>query len=95
MDLKHSSHVEITQDLVEAIRQFPTTRVIEHCGTVITVSPFAFYATCGQCGSTIKVRSFLAGNEIEDLFDSFFEWLNQPGAQLVAEQRRAVIEQDS
>ena len=93
--MEHYSHLEISEAFVQALRTFPTQDAIEHCGASIIVSPFEFHATCGQCGSKIKVRSFSSGDEIEDLFDAFFEWLNQPGASEVAEQRQSVIEQNS
>ena len=95
MDLKHHPNIEITEDLVAAIRSFPTERQVEHCGTTSTVSPFDFYATCSHCDSSIKVRSFSSGHEIEDVFDAFFEWMKQPGAKEVADRRWLVTDEDS
>ena len=79
MSLEHHAGVEVSEDLLEAIRSFPVRREVEHCGGRFSVSPFDFYADCPGCGQRIKVRSFTAGGEIEDLFDAVFEWMNQPG----------------
>lgn len=94
MDLKHQASLEISQDLIEAIRSFPLQRDVEHCGIHIALDPFAFYATCPQCGTRFKVRSFSAGGEIEDVFDAVFEWMNQSGAQELARRRQEAIEAD-
>jgi hypothetical protein len=88
MALKNSLSVEIGSDLIEAIRTFPVRREVEHCGARITVAPFDFYATCPHCGSRIKVRSYAATPEVEDVFDAVFEWMNREGAEEVAENRR-------
>ena len=91
MHVKNHPQFEITPELLDAIRTFPLQREVEHCGTRIVVSPFAIYADCPRCGSRIKVRSFSASAELEDVFDSVFEWLNQPGAQEVAQQRPKIL----
>jgi hypothetical protein len=62
-------------------------REVEHCGVAITVPPFDFYAECPQCSTRIKVRAFAANEEIEDVFDAVFEWMNRPMAKEVAERR--------
>jgi hypothetical protein len=46
---------------------------------------------CPRCGVRIKVRSFSAIPEIEDVFDAVFEWMNQEGAREVAERRQATL----
>ncbi len=84
----------IPEGLVETIRNFPTAREVEHCGRRFTVSPFDIYATCPQCGARIKVRSFSALPEIEDVFDAVFTWLNQPEAQKAAKRRQEALADD-
>jgi hypothetical protein len=79
---------------LEAIRSFPTQREVEHCETRIVTSPFDFYAECARCGTRIKVRSFSATGEIEDVFDAIFEWRDQPAARDAARRRQADLEED-
>lgn len=86
--------IDVPSDLIEALRTFPREREIEHCGARFVASPFDFYATCPHCGTRIKLRSFSAVNEIEDVFDAVFEWMNQPGAAELARRRQQVIEED-
>ncbi|MBY0526365.1 MAG: hypothetical protein K2R98_23430 [Gemmataceae bacterium] len=81
--------------LVEAIRAFPREREVEHCGRKIVLSPFDFYATCPQCGNRIKLRSFSAQQEVEDVFDAVFEWMLQPAAQALARRRQQAIAEDN
>ncbi|SRR5579884_1612735 len=95
MELKNRPHCEISQDLLDAVRTLPVRREIEHCGTRFSVSPFDFYAECPGCGSRLKVRSYSGVLELEDVFDAFFEWLNQPGAQEVARRRQEIIAEDA
>ena len=94
MELKHHS-LDISEELLEVIRSFPVQRETEHCGIRFVVDPFAFYAECPRCGTRIKVRSFTAAPEIEDLFDAVFEWMNRPEAQDVANQRRIALASES
>jgi len=88
------SRVDVHSDLIEALRTFPRERAIEHCGAKIVSSPFDFYATCPHCGMRIKLRAFSAVNEVEDIFDAVFEWMNQPGAAELARRRQQAIEAD-
>jgi hypothetical protein len=74
--------------VVDAIRAFPVEREVTHCEQTFAVSPFAFYGVCPACGVKVKVRSFAAVPELEDVFDAVFEWMNQPGAAKHAEARR-------
>ena len=92
MPLKSRDDLGISGDLLDAIRCFPVEREVEHCGARIRISPFDFYTDCPHCGTRVKVRSFSAIPEIEDVFDAVFEWLNDPNARQVAEQRRQAIE---
>ena len=85
---------DISGDLIEAIRCFPLQRHVTHCGQPFQVSPFDIYATCPKCRARIKVRSFAAVSEIEDIFDAVFEWLTQPDAMRIAQERQRVIAED-
>jgi hypothetical protein len=91
MSVKNPPGLEITSDLIDAIRAFPVQREIEHCGARITLDPFDFYTTCPHCGTRIKVRSFAAVPELEDVFDAVFEWMNLGAAHEVAKRRRAEL----
>ncbi len=96
MSLQQSATLPIPSDLVEAIRAFPVERIVEHCGSRFTVSPFDFYADCPRCGKRIKVRAFAAVPEVEDVFDAVFEWMNRPEARaLVARRQRALADDES
>ena len=79
---------------LDAIRTFPTSREVRHCGYSFNVSRFDIYADCPTCGSQFKVRAFSGNVELEDMFDAFFEWMNQPGAQAIADRRMQQIEND-
>jgi len=94
MELKNQPSLDISEDLLEAIRSFPLTREVEHCGVRTAVAPFDIYVDCPQCGARVKVRSFSAHGEIEDVFDAVFEWMNQPSAQEVARRRQKALEED-
>lgn len=81
---------------VDAIRELPTERTVSHCGRAFTVSPFAFYATCPECGTRMKLRSFAAVTEVEDVFDAVFEWISRsPEAAAHAAERIAEIAADA
>jgi hypothetical protein len=86
--------VDVPPTLIDAVRSFPLQREVEHCGSKFAVSPFQFYALCPHCGLQIKVRSFSANPEIEDVFDAVFEWMLQPGAGELAKQRQQDIDAD-
>jgi hypothetical protein len=94
MELKKELTVEVPAALLEAIRSFPVEREVEHCGAPMVLSPFAFYGQCPQCGARVKVRSFSAGGEIEDIFDVVFEWMNQPRAREAVARRQQEIKAD-
>ena len=94
MSTKTDHPVEISHELIEAIRTFPVVRETEHCNLKFKVSPFDIYATCPQCGTRLKLRSFSGVSELEDVFDAVFEWMNDPKACNFAEQRRAAIAED-
>jgi hypothetical protein len=94
MELQARSRIDVPASLIDAIRSFPLEREVEHCGNKFTVSPFDIYATCPHCGDQIKLRSFAAAGEIEDVFDAVFEWLLQPEARELAKARQRVIAAD-
>ncbi len=78
MELKNPLAVEVPPELIEAIHALPARREVEHCGSTFAVSPFDIYALCPRCGTRLKVRSFAAVTEIEDVFDAVFEWMMTP-----------------
>jgi hypothetical protein len=86
--------VEISPELIDAIRTFPVERETEHCGRKFSVSSFDFYAACPQCGTRFKLRGFSGVTELEDVFDAVFEWMNNPLARAVADRRQAEIADD-
>ena len=89
--MENHAGVEVTADLIEAIRSFPVGRGVEHCGTRFVAPPFDVYVDCPQCGARIKVRSFSGVSEIEDVFDAVFEWMNWPEAR----GRQAALKEES
>jgi hypothetical protein len=94
MSPQYHPGIDVSHDLLEAIRTFPVNREVEHCEGRIALSPFDFYAECPRCGQRIKVRSFSAVAEIEDVFDAVFEWMNQPGAQEAARLRQTALREE-
>lgn len=94
MELKRTQDVEIPPELIEAIDTFPLHREIAHCGETFQVSPFDIYADCPRCGTRIKVRSFAAVSELEDVFDAVFAWMSQPGAEELVRRRQQVLQED-
>lgn len=82
------STADISPELLDAIAQFPIVREVSHCGASFEVSPFDLYAVCPMCSERVKVRSFAAIPEIEDVFEAVFTWLAQPGALEVARRRQ-------
>ena len=86
--------VEVAPELIDAIRGFPTSRKVEHCGETYAVSPFDIYAECRRCGEKVKVRSFSGVPEIEDVFDAVFEWMLDPNAEEIALDRMKVIKRE-
>jgi hypothetical protein len=91
MNMQSTAHLTIPAELVEAIRSFPRERTIEHCEDKIPVSPFDFYTSCPHCGSRVKLRSLSASDEIEDVFDAVFEWMQQPGAAELVRRRQETL----
>lgn len=85
----------LSQRLIDAIKSFPTRKAVTHCGTTFYVNPFGIYATCPHCATTVKIRSFAAVTELEDVFDAVFEWMNQPGVLPFVRERQEAIKQDA
>jgi hypothetical protein len=91
MALNVHSTFGISEELLEAIRAFPLERKVEHCGVEFTASPLDLYGVCPHCGIRLKLRSFSAVPEIEDVIDAVLEWTNQPGAQESARRRQVAL----
>jgi hypothetical protein len=95
MELNQFPSVDVSEDLLEAIRTFPVQREVEHCGVRMIAARFDFYVDCPRCGTRVKVRSFSGTGEIEDVFDAVFEWMNQPKAQDEARRRQLALKQET
>ncbi len=95
MSTDTTQSVEIPYDLIEAMRSLKAVRHVSHCDQMVEVPIFEIYATCPTCGEEFKVRSFGATAEIEDLFDTVFEWMTDPISRGIAEQRIRTIEEDT
>jgi len=95
MKLKNHPPIELSTDLIEAIRSFPPRREVEHCGSRFAVSPFDIYAVCPGCGTQLKVRALSAVPEMEDVFDAVFEWMNSSAGREAAARRQREIAEDS
>lgn len=83
--------IAIPSKLLELLRGLPAAREVEHCGRVFEVSPIDIYATCPECRTRIKVRSFSDAVELEDVFDAVFEWMERTQADKIVERRRREI----
>lgn len=88
--------VRADSELIEAIGSFPLAKEIEHCGDTFLVEPFEIYAACPKCGGQIKLRSFSASYEIEDVFDAIFLWMSKPEAlEVMRRRQQKLIEAES
>lgn len=95
MSIQLAAEVDVPQELLDTIATFPVSREVTHCGAVFAVSPFDIYATCPTCQTRLKLRSFGAVPEIQDVFDAVFAWMNQPGAAEIARKRQEEIAEDT
>lgn len=95
MPITKSPEAGVTAELIEAIRSFPATQRVEHCGQSSTISAFETYFKCVECGTRIKVRSFAGIPEVEDVFDAVFEWMSRPENAELAMQRLEVVAADA
>jgi hypothetical protein len=87
--------VDVPAELLDAIRDFPREREVEHCGVNWTVSPFDLYAPCPRRGNRLKLRAFSAVPDFEDVFDAVFEWMTQPRVDDLVRRRQEAIAADS
>jgi hypothetical protein len=94
MPTSNAAPIDISPELLEAIAAMPLSREVVHCGTPFRVSPFDIYAVCPACRTRIKVRSYSASLELEDLFDAVFAWMSQPGAAGLVRERQEMIRSD-
>lgn len=94
MTIQSNINAHVSTELIDAIRSFPVSRETKHCESTFNVSAFDFYATCPDCGERIKLRSFSALPEIEDVFDAVFEWMSDPAAEQLASHRQQIIAED-
>ena len=94
MSVSKAANPDVSAELLDAIVAFPVSREVTHCGTTFQLSPFDFYAECPVCQTRIKVRSFSAVTELEDVFDAVFAWMAQPGAAEVVSRRQQQIAED-
>jgi hypothetical protein len=90
-----TTEIPLTHDLVEAIGSFPVQRDVFHSGTTFQVSPLDIYTSCPVCKTRIKVRSFSASPEMEDVLDAVIAWMLQPGAEEVVRRRQAEMAADA
>jgi hypothetical protein len=95
MSLETVHKVEVTPELVEAVRAFPVRREVRHCGSTFAVGALAIYAVCPTCKEQIKLRAFSAAPELEDVIDAVLEWMSQPEARALAEARMETIAADA
>ena len=93
-DTRHAAPA-VPADLIEAIQSFPSHREVEHCGQKFTAGALDIYADCPTCGTRLKLRSFGAATELEDVFDAVLEWMTDPDARQSAEARLRVIEDEN
>lgn len=95
MSVSKTANPDVSAELIDAIAAFPVSREVAHCGTTFRISPFDIYADCPVCRTRIKVRSFAAVAELEDVFDAVFAWMAQPGAAEVVRRRQREIAEDA
>ena len=83
--------VWVDSEIIEAIKSFPLTTEVEHCGIKFSVPPFEIQVDCPKCGASLKLRATSASYEIEDVFDAVFLWLSRPEALEIAQARQKTI----
>lgn len=92
--MRIDGNMEVISELIATIREFPTSRTVEHCGEAYTVSPFDIYVECPRCKEQVKVRSFSGVPEVEDVFDAVFEWMLEPKAEAASCEWMEVIKRE-
>lgn len=95
MPVHHTTDINVTSELLEAIANFPAHREVHHCGTTFSAPSLDLYGTCPVCGTRLKLRAFSGVPELEDVFDAVLTWMQQPGAEAVARVRSAEIAADA
>ena len=65
--------------IYDLIKRFPKTRSFKHCDKIYTVSNLKIYGHCSICLAKIKLRSFGAPKEIQDIILLAKEWLEEAG----------------
>jgi hypothetical protein len=93
--MRTQTTIELSSELIDLIRDFPVQREVEHCGQRFLVPSLDIYARCPRCGAQIKLRSFSAATELEDVFDAFVEWAQREGSADVVRRRGAEILADA
>ena len=88
------NRVDFSNEVIAKIRSFPVARTVKHCDSTFSVSPFDIYVDCPKCKLQIKLRSFSASCELEDVFDAVFTWLITPDAQNIFKKRQYEIIED-
>lgn len=88
------TQLDIPPELLDAIEETGTDRLVEHCGESWSTSPFALYVTCPKCRQKVKVRGFSGEIELEDVFDAVFRWMASPAGRAAAESRIEAIRSD-
>lgn len=91
MQNKDYRDLDISFELIEAIRTFPMSQEVTHCGKVFQAPPFDIYVVCPVCEVEIKARKFSSYVEIEDVFDAVFEWMMQPNALAIVKESQELM----
>jgi len=84
----------ISGSLLEAIKSFPLQREIEHCGQKFSTLSLDIYGICPKCGKEVKLRSFSAVPELEDVFDAFIAWTLKSGVMDVMARRQKALKEE-
>lgn len=63
----------------EFIEKFPKTRKFKHCQVEHEVSNLIMYTECSQCHTKVKLWSFGAPKEIQDIINLCERWLKEAG----------------
>lgn len=86
--------LSISASLLEAIQSFPLQREMAHCGQKFRASSLDIYGICPRCGQEVKLRSFSAVPELEDVFDAFIAWTLKSGVMEVIARRQKALKEE-
>jgi hypothetical protein len=89
-----AAHPPISSDLIEAIKSLPHHREVRHCGRTFVVSQLDIYAKCPECGESLKLRSFSAAPELEDVFDAVLTWMLRDDSSELVRRRQQALRDD-